>query len=166
MPIAVHLKEMKELTDKFASIGALISEEDQVVTLLGSLSPSYSTLLIALEARVNNIQLDFVQQALIHEEHKQKGQAQNDMPVCQQDSALVGAYNGEIGLKSHLIVGTPKRLDTVNATASTKGIQDYSTMPRLHKINLLIQMAREHLQYLLICLRQGNGWWILGPQVT
>ena len=32
-----HLKYMKEITDKLASIGAPISEEDQVVTLLGSL---------------------------------------------------------------------------------------------------------------------------------
>ena len=32
--IDMHLKEMKELTDKLSSIGAPISEEDQVVTLL------------------------------------------------------------------------------------------------------------------------------------
>ena len=36
-----HLKEMKELTDKLSSVGALIPEEDQVVTLLGSLPLSY-----------------------------------------------------------------------------------------------------------------------------
>ena len=29
-----HLKQMKELTDKLAAVGAPISEEDQVVTLL------------------------------------------------------------------------------------------------------------------------------------
>ena len=71
--MAIHLKEMKEITDKLVSIGAPISEEDQVVTLLGSLPPSYSTLVTALEARVDDVQLDFVQQALIHEEQKQKG---------------------------------------------------------------------------------------------
>ena len=32
--IDMHLKEMKELTDKLNSIGAPISKEDQVVTLL------------------------------------------------------------------------------------------------------------------------------------
>ena len=67
----VHLKEMKELTDKLASIGAAISEEDQVVTLLGSLPSSYSTIVTALEARVDDISLNFVQQALVHEEQKQ-----------------------------------------------------------------------------------------------
>ena len=50
-----HLKQMKEITDKLASIGAPISEEDQMVTLLGSLPPSYSTLVTALEARVDDI---------------------------------------------------------------------------------------------------------------
>ena len=46
MSMEAHLKEMKELTDKLASIGAAISEDDQVVTLLGSLPSSYSTLLL------------------------------------------------------------------------------------------------------------------------
>ena len=49
---------MKDITDKLASIGASISEEDQVMTLLGSLPPSYSTLVTALKARVDDI--DFV----------------------------------------------------------------------------------------------------------
>ena len=38
----VHIKTMKELTDRLAAINAPIGEEDQVVTLLGSLPPSYS----------------------------------------------------------------------------------------------------------------------------
>ena len=46
-----HIKYMKELTDKLAAINAPIAEEDQVVTLLGSLPPSYSTLVTAPEAR-------------------------------------------------------------------------------------------------------------------
>ena len=46
-----HMKNMKEFTDKLAVIGAAIAEEDQVVTLLGSLSTKYSTLMTALEAR-------------------------------------------------------------------------------------------------------------------
>ena len=35
--VEAHLKHMKEMTDKLASIGSPITEEDQVVTLLGSL---------------------------------------------------------------------------------------------------------------------------------
>jgi hypothetical protein len=45
-----HLKYMKDIADKLAAIGAPISEEDQVVTLLGSLPGSYATLVTALEA--------------------------------------------------------------------------------------------------------------------
>ena len=45
--IDTHLKEMKELTDKLSSIGAPISEEDQVIMLLGSLPPSFSTVVTA-----------------------------------------------------------------------------------------------------------------------
>ena len=65
---------MKELTDRFAAIGAPISEEDQMVALLGSLPWSYSTLVTALEARVDNVSLTFVQQALVHEEQKSNGE--------------------------------------------------------------------------------------------
>ncbi len=68
----IYSKEIKELTGKLVSIGAAISEEDQVVTLLGSLPSSYSTIVTALEARVDDISLDLVQQALVHEEQKQK----------------------------------------------------------------------------------------------
>ena len=61
--IEAHIKSMKELTDRLAAINAPIAEEDQVVTLLGSLPPGYSTLVTALEAR-DAISLSYVQQRL------------------------------------------------------------------------------------------------------
>ena len=66
--IKAHLKDIKEITDKLAAIGAPISEQDQVVTLLSSLPHSYANVVTALEARVDNIQLSHVQQALFHAE--------------------------------------------------------------------------------------------------
>ena len=92
-PIEKHLKDMKELTDKLAAIGAPISEEDQVVTLLGSLPQSYATLVTALEARVDNVSLKFVQQALIHEEQKQSSSTffKSAASSRQADTVLVGA---------------------------------------------------------------------------
>ena len=70
-PIEAHLKYIKEITDKLSSIEAPISEEDQVVTLLGSLPQSYFTLVTALEARADdNLRPAHVQQALIHKELK------------------------------------------------------------------------------------------------
>ena len=67
-----HLKHM-ELTDRLSAIGAPITREDQVVTFLGSLPLSYATVVTALETRVNDIDMAFVQQSLINEEQKQQG---------------------------------------------------------------------------------------------
>ena len=91
-----RLKHMKEITDRLTAIGAPISEEDQVVTLLGSLSQSYSTLVTALEARVDDVRLNFVQQALIHEEQKINGHSSITSTLSSVNhgtaSALVGAH--------------------------------------------------------------------------
>ena len=75
--IEAHLKDMKEITDKLTAVGTPISQEVQVVTLLGSLPCSYATLVAALEARVNDVQLSHVQQALIHEEQKLQTQLES-----------------------------------------------------------------------------------------
>jgi len=58
-----HLKQMREITDKLATIGAPILEEDQIVTLLGSLPQSYAPLVTAMEAQ-DNLTLGYVQQSL------------------------------------------------------------------------------------------------------
>lgn len=65
-----HLKRMKELTDQLGAIGSVIEEEDQIVTLLGSLPPSYATVVTALETKMDSLTLQFVQQALVNEEQK------------------------------------------------------------------------------------------------
>jgi hypothetical protein len=81
------LKYIKDIADKLAAIGAPISEEDiQVVTLLGSLPRSYATLVTALEARVDDVKMDFVQQALLHEESKQGPKNES----VKNESALMG----------------------------------------------------------------------------
>ena len=86
---------MKEIIDKLSSIGAAISEEDQVVTLLGSLPQSYSTLVTALEARADdNLRLAHVQQVLIHKELKiteKFGQAASTLSGEQTTSAMVSS---------------------------------------------------------------------------
>jgi hypothetical protein len=79
--IDAHLKEMKELTDKLSSIGAPFSEEDQVVTLLGCLPSPFSAVVTALEARVDDLTMGFVQQKLIHHERKLKLKKQS-LKIC------------------------------------------------------------------------------------
>ena len=80
---------MKDITDKLAAIGAPVSEDDQVVTLLGSLPRSFATLVTAIEARMDGVSLDYVPQALIHEEMKQS-QVSGQLSVA--ESALTGAF--------------------------------------------------------------------------
>eukprot|EP00795_Rhopilema_esculentum_P005475 gene5475-biopygen462 len=63
-----HLKRMKEIADKHHALGSTVAEEEQVVALLISLPPSYTTLVTALEAKGDELSLAFVQQALINEE--------------------------------------------------------------------------------------------------
>ena len=49
--ISTHIKKMKEITDSLAAIKAPISEEDQAITLLGSLPSKYDSLVTVLEAK-------------------------------------------------------------------------------------------------------------------
>ena len=51
---------MKDITDKLAAIGAAIPEEDQVVTLLGSLRRSFVTVVTAIKTRMDSVNLDYV----------------------------------------------------------------------------------------------------------
>ena len=88
--IEQHLKHMKELTDRLAAMGAPITEEDQVVMLLGSLPKSYSTFVTSQEAR-ENVLLNYLQQALVHEEQKRHGQEHfKNADMQKRDAALVG----------------------------------------------------------------------------
>ena len=46
---------MKELTDRLAAIGSPIAEEDQVMTLLGSLPTSFSPLVTTQGAQLDKV---------------------------------------------------------------------------------------------------------------
>ncbi len=87
-----HLKHMKEITDRLAAIGAPIVEEDQVVTLLGSLPRSYSTLVTALEARGDDLTFNFVKQALVQEEQKRLGVSSDSQSALISSSAKKTKY--------------------------------------------------------------------------
>ena len=56
---------MKVLADKLASIGAPVSDEEQVVTLLGSPPSSFATVVTALESRSDGLTMDYVQETLV-----------------------------------------------------------------------------------------------------
>ena len=92
-PVQKHLKYMKEISDQLAAIGKPVDEDDQVVALLGSLPPSYSTLVTALEARIDDLTLDFVQQSLINEEQKRLSCSSENGD--EMSSAMSSVYRGQ-----------------------------------------------------------------------
>ena len=67
-----HINKMKELASQLEAVGASITEDDQVATLLCSLPESYNGLITALESRADDLTLEFVTARLLHEEHKRK----------------------------------------------------------------------------------------------
>ena len=81
-----HLKHMKELSNKLSAINAAISDEDQVVTLLGSLPESYASLVTALETRAGELTLEYVHQALNTEDQRRREQ---------KSPAMVGASGSD-----------------------------------------------------------------------
>ena len=139
-----HLKRMKELTDQLAAIGSKISDEDQIVTLLGSLPDSYSTIVTALESRVDSGDLtpDFVKQALTNEELKRlepdrrqesKGTALSakEKPKPNKKTAAAGGFKGRCyhcGQNGHMKRDCPQRpkmtSGTVNANSATSGARN------------------------------------------
>ena len=69
-----HLKKMKEAANRLSSVGAKLNEEDHVAVLLGSLSLSYSGFVTTFGVKGVEVGLEKVQQLLIYEEMKQKGE--------------------------------------------------------------------------------------------
>ena len=98
-PIKAHIKTMKELTHRLAAINAPIAEEDQIVTQLGIPSPSYSTLVTALETRYT-VTLSYVQQSLIREEQRLKESSIQHKSLDKRSGkgqALIGKHDGHTG---------------------------------------------------------------------
>ena len=92
--VEAHIKTMKELTDRLAAINAPISEEDQIVTLLGSLP---LTLVTALEAR-DVVTLSYLQQSLIHKKQRLKESNIQHTGLDKMSGiglALIGRHDGQ-----------------------------------------------------------------------
>ncbi|CEG45552.1 copia proteinlike [Plasmopara halstedii] len=65
-----HINKIKTLAEQLDAVGAPVSEEDLVITLLGSLGESYSFLITALESRVDSLSWELVTSRLLHEDMK------------------------------------------------------------------------------------------------
>ncbi|TMW61094.1 hypothetical protein Poli38472_014555 [Pythium oligandrum] len=69
-----HINKLKTLAEQLDAVGASVSEEDLVITLLGSLSESYQFLITALESRSDTLTWELVTSRLLHEDMKRKEQ--------------------------------------------------------------------------------------------
>ena len=168
MLVEMYLKHMKEITDKLTSIRASISGEDKFV-LLGGLPPSHSTLVTALEACVNGVILNFVQQALIHKEQKLNAHSSSSLHSDQSSSAIVGAQQrsrsrksvkrfgcGEVG---HFRHDCPQKKHDhsrpAHNTVTAKENQSHTVMECL-----------QHQLTLVILLGWASGLWTLEHPAT
>ena len=75
-----HIKEMREMAEKLAVMQSPVSEEDKVMTLLGSLPSSYDSLVATLGAQVGNMELSTVERSLLDEEARRVGSGRADPP--------------------------------------------------------------------------------------
>ncbi|KAG2885998.1 hypothetical protein PC119_g23519 [Phytophthora cactorum] len=69
-----HINKIKTLAEQLDAVGAPVSEDDLVITLLGSLSESYQFLITALESRADSLTWELVTSRLLHEDMKRKEQ--------------------------------------------------------------------------------------------
>uniref|UniRef100_A0AAV1V6N0 CCHC-type domain-containing protein n=1 Tax=Peronospora matthiolae TaxID=2874970 RepID=A0AAV1V6N0_9STRA len=69
-----HINNLKTLAEQLDAVGAPISEDDFVITLLGNLSDSYQFLITALESRADTLTWELVTSRLLHEDMKRKEQ--------------------------------------------------------------------------------------------
>ncbi|KAJ0389892.1 hypothetical protein P43SY_012045 [Pythium insidiosum] len=69
-----HINKLKTLAEQLDAVGAPVSEDDLVITLLGSLNESYQFLITALESRSDTLSWELVTSRLMHEDLKRKEQ--------------------------------------------------------------------------------------------
>jgi hypothetical protein len=110
-----HINKVKALADQLACLEVPMRDEDVVMTLLESLSPSYKYLITALETLpMKNLIMEFVTARLMHEVSKKKEKE------LQGDAAME-----EEG--PHLHTKTPRHV-TIVANRAT--LHDFASRPR------------------------------------
>ncbi|KAF0726843.1 hypothetical protein Ae201684P_010686 [Aphanomyces euteiches] len=79
MMMALEDKDLWDIVSGVEAVGAPVSEEDLVITLLCRLPGSYDVLITALESRSDALTWRFVTSRLLHEETKRKEQGNDGM---------------------------------------------------------------------------------------
>ena len=159
-----HIKRMKELTDRLATINAPIAEEDQIVTFLGSLPATYSTLVTALEAR-DTVTLGYAQQALIREEQRLKGLTGGSVATGGSTGrALLGKQSdkGRKHSQKKVCFCVEKLVTSVGIVREISRVPGLSTRQSLLVLSLwdltpIVTLMMEHLERHLVHVNLGGG---------
>ena len=140
------------------------------MTLLGSLPQSYSTLVTALEAHVGDIKLDFVQQALTHEEQKIK-QSNAVLPGGQEDAALMGRLRKPFKFQNprcfyckqlgHFRRDCPKRRQQDNDKAMHKAKAAEEKLPEKQHVNIDFESPDEGVFAASVGSASQVGKWLV-----
>uniref|UniRef100_A0AAV1UT75 Uncharacterized protein n=1 Tax=Peronospora matthiolae TaxID=2874970 RepID=A0AAV1UT75_9STRA len=78
-----HINKIKTLAEQLDAVGAPVSEDDLVITLLGSLSESFAFLITALESRADSLSWELVTSRLLHKDMKRKDQGSDGVAAGQ-----------------------------------------------------------------------------------
>jgi len=118
--VLAHINKVKTLAEQLDAVGAPVSEDDLVITLLGSLSESYQFLIMALESRSDTLTWELVTSRLLHEDMKRKEQGGDGITAGQafmtgdkKCSARPGKKTGACnycGKMGHWIAEYPSRI--------------------------------------------------------
>ncbi|KAF1334706.1 Integrase catalytic core protein, partial [Globisporangium splendens] len=103
--VLAHINKLKTLAEQLDAVGAPVSEEDLVITLLGSLSESYQFLITALESRSDTLTWELVTSRLLHEDMKRKEQGGDGVAAGQ--AFMTGDKKRSMG---HWIAECPSRI--------------------------------------------------------
>ena len=107
----VGINKMRCLAEQMASVGAQVSEEDQVATLLCSLPDSYNNLIVALESRANQLTLEFIIARLLHEERK-RSEASSDLGIATEKALVTTKEMSRVA--EHQVKSTNKKGECYN----------------------------------------------------
>jgi hypothetical protein len=87
-----HINKVKTLAQQLEAIGEKLREEDIVTTLLYSLPETFESLIVALEARADDLTLEFITARLMHEELRRK---EGGLPSGGSTKALLAGHTGQ-----------------------------------------------------------------------
>ena len=106
-----RINKMRCLAEQMASVGAQVSENDHVVTLLCSLPDSYNNLIVALESRANQLTLELIIARLLHEERK-RSEASSDLGIAMEKALVTTKEMSRVA--EHQVKSTNKKGECYN----------------------------------------------------